>query len=146
MRHANGFTLIEIIITIVVISIASTSLLSAFNAITRNSADPALIQQSVAIAQAYMEEITLQPYNDPDGLDNEGTNRPLYDDVDDYNGLPDTTVKDRSGNPVSNLSAFSVSVAVTTTTLNGLTAKQISVTASHPAIPSYQLIGYRTNY
>lgn len=145
-RNLQGaFSLIEIIITIVILSIATTALIGAFNSMTKSSADPALIQQSVSIAQAYMEEITLQSYNDPDGSDTEGTNRALFDDVDDYNAIG-TTVSDRSGSPITSLSAFSAAVAVTTTTLNGLTAKQISVTVSHPAIPSYQLIGFRTNY
>ena len=35
------------------------------------SADAMVLSQAVAIAEAYLEEITLKPFADPDGVDGE---------------------------------------------------------------------------
>ena len=59
----HGMTLVELVITIVVLGIASAALFSAMAAISGRSADPMLRQQSLAIAEAYMEEITLQAFS-----------------------------------------------------------------------------------
>lgn len=145
----KAFTLIEIIITIVILSIATGAIIGAFSTITRSSADPILIQQSVAIAQAYMEEINLQAYEDPvdESTDAEGSNRTLYNDVDDYNGLADTVVRDSNGNAISALSNFTVSVIVSADTLNGETVQNISVTVTSPGdIPDFNLIGYKADF
>ncbi len=53
----NGATLIELIITIVVISSALVGILSIINITTRHSADPVVQQQAIAIAESYLEEI-----------------------------------------------------------------------------------------
>ncbi len=153
---AKGFSLIEIIITIVILSISTTAILGAYNTIVRGSADPMLIQQSVSIAQAYMEEITLLNYDDPNdggassGTGSEGTegaDRTLFDDVDDYNSLTETAIEDTQGNPVTSLSNFSVAVVVAAeSTLNNATVKKITVTISHPAISDFQLIGFKSYY
>lgn len=68
MRAARGVTLIEQIVFIVVVSLAVTAVLAALSMSTRSSADPMIQKQALAIAEAVMEEIQLQPftYCDPD--------------------------------------------------------------------------------
>ncbi|MFV2033139.1 MAG: prepilin-type N-terminal cleavage/methylation domain-containing protein [Gammaproteobacteria bacterium] len=143
----SGFTLIEVITTIVVLAIAAAALLGVFTGSIRGSADPMIQQQAVSIAEAYMEEILLKAFIDPDGIG--GETRPNYDDVQDYNTLPDTLVRDQNGNAIATLSAYSISVTVSGDSLNGIAAAdslRIDISVDHPAIDPILLSGYRTNY
>jgi MSHA pilin protein MshD len=145
-RKNSGFTLIEIITTIVVVSIAATALLSIFSNLVKGSADPMLQQQATTIAEAYLEEILLKSYADPDGTE-VGEARDSFDDIDDYNGLPDTEVRDQNGDAIASLANFDVSVSVVVSPLNGVAAAQlITVTVTHLAIDPTVLHGYRTSY
>lgn len=57
---ARGFTLIELIIFIVIVSIMGVALISAFSASTRGAPDAGLITQATQIAQERMELIMAQ--------------------------------------------------------------------------------------
>ena len=91
VRQGNdrGFTLVELIISMVVVSIALGGVLMVMNYTIWHSADPMLQHQAVAIAESYLEEVLLHAYSDPDGSGGESL-RNLFDDVDDYDGLADT--------------------------------------------------------
>ena len=148
LHNQAGVTLIELIVAMIVISVALGGVLMVLNFTTRHSADPVLRHQAIAIAEAYMEEITLKNYSDLDG-DGE-TSRDQFDDVDDYNNLPDTVVRDQSGAAIGALANYSVTVSVTNTTygpsgdeVNGL---RVSVTVTDPAGESLTLAGYRADY
>ncbi|MEK6814578.1 MAG: prepilin-type N-terminal cleavage/methylation domain-containing protein [Nitrospirota bacterium] len=56
LRHQGGFTLVETVITIVVVGIAFVVLLS-FTQSLRSSADPVLVQQAVALSQERLDQI-----------------------------------------------------------------------------------------
>ena len=144
MQRNRGFTLFEIIITIVVIAIAATALMSVFSSTVATSADPVLEHQAVAIAEAYMEEILLKDFTP-----GPGSTRPTFDDVRDYNSLLDTVVRDQNGVAIGALSDYSITVAVVLDSLNGIAAAnslRIDITVSHASIDPVQLSGYRTNY
>ncbi len=148
LRQSRGFTLIELVISIVVVSIALGGVLMAINYTVTHSADPMLQHQAVAIAESYLEEILLKPFADPDGVDGEGS-RVLFDDVDDYNLLSDNGARDQSDNPIGGLENYSVDVTVTNSALNGIgegDCKRITVIVSHPIGFNMTLNGYRTNY
>jgi MSHA pilin protein MshD len=150
-RKNSGFTLIEIITTIVVVGIAATALLSVFSHMVKGSADPMIQQQATTIAEAYLEEILLKSYADPDGTE-VGEVRATYDDIDDYNGLPNPDdVRDQNGDEIVLLADFSVSVNVVDSALNDIlntsgNAMLITITVTHSAIDPTVLHGYRTNY
>lgn len=57
---ARGFTLIELIIFIVIVSIMGVALISAFSASTRGAPDAGLITQATQIAQERMELVMAQ--------------------------------------------------------------------------------------
>ena len=57
VRGEAGFSLIEIIITLVVLSIAAVGVLSVFSGTQRGSADPLILNQAVQLAQEKMDEI-----------------------------------------------------------------------------------------
>lgn len=122
----RGVTLIELLISILIVAIAASAILGVLSTTTAASADPMLRHQAAAIAEAYLEEILLKSFSDPDGLDGEGA-RAAYDDVDDYDGLVDVGARDQFGNPIANLGEYSVSVAV-------------SPSAALPAIPAADVL------
>lgn len=146
--NKRGVTLIELIIAMVVISVALVGVMSVINYTTRHSADPVLRQQAIAIAEAYMEEITLKNYFDPD-TDGEAS-RALYDDVDDYNGLSDSGARDQNGNAISGLEHYAVNVSVQTQNYgpsgSEVSGLKIDVTVTDPAGESLILSGFRANY
>lgn len=142
----RGFTLIELVIAMVVVSIALGGVLMVMNYTVQHSADPMLQHQAVAIAEAYLEEALLRAYNDPDG-DETGETRTTFDDVDDYGGLHDEGARDQDDQAINGLGGYTVDVAVVENTLlNGLTAKQVTVTVSHGSGINLSLSGFRTNY
>jgi MSHA pilin protein MshD len=67
-RRQTGISLIELIISIVIIGIAVTGALAVFNESMRGSVDPMRRKQAIAVAESLLEEIMLQPftYCDPD--------------------------------------------------------------------------------
>jgi MSHA pilin protein MshD len=75
-RHKQrGISLIELIMFIVIVSVALAGILLVMNTVTRSSADPLIHKQALAIAEALLEEVELMPFTfcDPDdpvaGLD-----------------------------------------------------------------------------
>ncbi|OEU62108.1 MAG: pilus assembly protein MshD [Desulfuromonadales bacterium C00003094] len=144
----QGFTLIELVISIVVVSVALGGVLMAINYTVGHSADPMLQHQAVAIAESYMEEILLKPFADPDGVDAE-IGRVQFDDIDDYNNLVDIGARDQADKLIGGLENYTVNVTVVGTPLNGIGAAnslQITVTVSHPVGFNMRLSGFRTNY
>lgn len=153
VRQRRGFTLIELVISIVVIGIALSGTLLVIDTVTAHSADPMVQQQALAIAEAHLEEISLRAYLDPD----DGTlcptpeaSRDLYDNVCDYDGLDDTGPRDQDGNAVAGLDAYRVRVSIDpAATLGSLSGSgdvlRVDVRVTHPAGTDVTLSGYRTN-
>jgi MSHA pilin protein MshD len=67
-RLERGVTLIELIIFIVIVSAAVAGVLMTLDLSNRSSTDPMIQKQALAIAEALLEEVQLQPftYCDPD--------------------------------------------------------------------------------
>ena len=148
-KSQDGLTLIELVVVMIVISIALVGVMSVINYTTLHSADPVLRHQAIAIAEAYMEEVTLKNFTDPDGID-EGANRALFDNVADYAGLVDNGARDQNNNAIGGLENYRVSVAVAGASLgpagNQVAALQITVTVTDPAGESLTMTGFRTDY
>ncbi|MFZ3182902.1 MAG: type II secretion system protein [Pseudomonas sp.] len=156
MKRQHGMTLIELVISIVIVGIAVAALYSAVAAIIGRSADPLLRQQSLAIAEAYLEEVLLQPFLDSSNAvcPAAPASRANYDNVCDYNGLDDSGARDASGNEIvvagtKPLSAYRVQVGVAATAWAGLAVTDVlyvQVTVTDPAGQQLLLGGYRTRY
>lgn len=171
-RIHGGFTLIELIVFMVIVSVGLVGVLSSFNAAVSKSADPLTTKQILRIAEGTMQEVLQKSYqNDASDPGNSSstlgctptttprcqTNTPAdrhnYNDVDDYNGFAQTGITLLDGTTaVSGLASYSVSIIVnkTTASLGSLTAaanqvKSITVTVSNGSL-SLSLVGYRTNY
>jgi len=145
ITDTRGVTLVELIISMVIISIALAGVLSVMNFTTGRSADPMIQHQTIAIAEAYMEEIMLQGFENPSG-GYSGTERDKFDDVGDYNSLHDEGAKDLNGNSIDGLSSYTIDVAVVPALLNGVAARKVTVSVNHPAMGTISLTGYRTDY
>jgi MSHA pilin protein MshD len=140
----RGFTLVELIISMVVVSIALGGVLMVMNYTVRHSADPMLQHQALAIAESYLEEVLLQSFNDPDG--GIEPNRGLFDDVGDYNGLNNDGAHDQAGNAILGLEAYRVRVIVDNLAINGITGRRVTVTVTDPAGNDLSLSGFKANY
>jgi len=142
-----GVALIELVVSIVIVSIAAASVLGLLSRTTEHSADAMIISQAVSIAEAYLEEISLKPFADPDGVDGEG-NRADFDDVDDYDGLVDAGAADQFGNPIAALSGYTVTVTVTGSaalpTVPAADAARVDVRVGFPPSVNLTLSGYKT--
>lgn len=143
----HGATLVEVVISIVVIAIAVSAVLGVLSTSVGRSADALIITQGVSIANAYVEEISLKPFTDPDGMDGEAL-RIDFDDVDDYNGLVNAGAADQFGNPIAGLGGYTVSVDVTpSAALPGIPAGDamlINVRVQFAPYVDYTLSSYRT--
>ena len=140
-----GATLIELIITIIIISIALVGILSIVNLSIKHSADPLVQQQAIAIAESYLEEVLLLPVIDPDGS-NAGESRATFDNVEDYDGLSDTGATDQNGNAISGLENYTITVSVSDQSISAVTMKEVIVSVVRPGTDTISLSGYRANY
>jgi len=154
-RFVRGVTLIELVITIVIVAISVTAVLGVLSMLATGSADAMIRNQAVAIASAYLEEITLKPYSDPDGVAALEATRDLYDDVSDYSGLVDPSVlgggvgaRDQFGNAIAGLDQYTVTVSAgTLTSIPGVDVRRIDVNVQYPsAHVNVTISGYRTNF
>ena len=147
-RYARGFTLIELIIFIVVISVGLAGIMVVINTIVASSADPLIRKQSVSIAESMLAEILLKDYTNPEeGYT--GSIRSLFDDVSDYAGYSTSAgILDQSGLPVPGLASYNFfpPVRVTATAdLSGVVAYRVTVSVTGP-LGVISLSGYRGSY
>jgi len=147
-RHAQGLTLIELLLFIVVVGIALAAMLRVFTTATLASADPMIRRQQLAIAESLLREVQLMPITwcDPATAANVATATSTadcggavenmgpesgqtrygpanyFDNVNDYAGFAMSGIRDLSNTVVSGLSGYSASVAVAAAALDSLTA------------------------
>ena len=142
-RGDRGFTLIELVVSIVVLSIAVAGVVAALSAISVRSADELVSEQANAIASAYLDEVLQKPFGANDGQ----VARANFDVVDDYAGLSNAGVRDQTGAVVPGLGQFTVAVSVTPAALGlvpAAEAREVDVTVTHPSGVSVVLSGFRT--
>lgn len=150
-RRARGFTLIELVSFIAIVSIAVAGVLMSYDAATRDSADAIVKKQALAIAESLLEEIQQMPftYCDPDdpaaptatstascataeaigpeaGETRYSATTP-FDNVNDYHGYNTAAempagIKDINGTAISGLSLYNAAVTVSSTTMTGVPA------------------------
>lgn len=154
----RGISLIELIIFIVIISVALTGILLVMNQTTAHSTDPLIHKQAMAVAESLLEEIELQDFIDQnDGVTTtcpvasmvSATNRATdYHIVDCYNGFSMTGITDLNNNPTG-LTNYNAGVTITQEALGSVaagSAVRITVTVTDPQNNTIAIDGYRTAY
>jgi MSHA pilin protein MshD len=165
---SRGFTLIEVILFVVVVSAGLAGLLTVFNTGVKDSADPMRRKQAMLIAEATLGEVMQKSFqNDPADSSNASSTlgctptttpactanswlaRPNYNDVDDFNGFAQNGIKQIDGiTPVNGLETYSVSISVAAHALGAISAanaKLITVNVIG-GDQNVSLSAYRTNY
>ncbi|MGI9237853.1 MAG: type IV pilus modification PilV family protein [Woeseiaceae bacterium] len=147
MNKQAGVTLVELLVSIVIVSIAASGVLGLLSMTTAASADPMIRHQAAAIAEAYLEEIMLKPVVDPDGADGEAA-RADYDDLDDYDGLIDAGARDQFGLAIAGLNAYNVGVSVSPSSglpsVPAADALRVDIVVTRGSDINFVLSGYRT--
>jgi MSHA pilin protein MshD len=147
--------MVEMLMAMIIVSVGVVALLIPITSITRNSADPLVTKQMIAIAEGMLEEIELKPFATPGGFGGPYTcaNRPQFDAIPDYNGFTTAGagICDINGVPIATLSSYNLSVTTALTAMNGGAippgnAYLISVTVTGPNGTSVTLSGFRTSY
>ena len=168
LHHQQGFTLIELVIFIVIVSVALAGVLTVLNITTKSSADPMVRKQALAIAEALLEEVMMQPYTycDPDDVtaatatstagctttvenigpdvnpngttETRASSTNPFDNVNDYHGLSTTTNIAGGG-----VAKYTANVTVANATLNAVSGLLITV-AVNSGTETISLQGYRT--
>ena len=160
LRRPNcGFSLIEALVFIVIVSVALAGVLSVMNLTTLHSADPLIRKQAIVVAESLLEEITQHNFSAPvGGFSGSGAasqaNRSMFDDIGDYNGFATTGIFPiDSGTVIPALALYNASVSVVDTTLGPAGAeipagsvKLITVTITGPDSVPIVLSGYRSAY
>ena len=150
MKNKGGFSLIEVLVFIMVLSIGLAGVMNTVLQMTLSSVDPLMVDQASLIAGAYMEEIMSKPFLDPVT----GTVCPVppedridFDNICDYQGFFDhASITDINGNEISELSEYSVSADITEDTgwpTAGAQYLTVSVTVYHPNIPDINIVAHK---
>jgi len=139
----RGVSLLELIVFLVVVSIASSALLATFSYSASHNADPIIHVRALELAQAKLDEILALKYdaNTPTGgipaCDSTGgvpcnnlTDSDM-NDVDDYNGVSDTPY-----------TGYTRKVTVTV----GNNLKLITVTITAPKNVTLTLAAFKANF
>ena len=132
-RAQSGVTLVELVVAIVIIAMAAATIVGLLAFMSRNSAETMVQAQSASIANAYLNEV----------LDNP------FDDVDDYDGRIDDGVVDAFGNAVPNLADYTVAIEVTTPGLGAIPngdTHLVTITVTDPLGDVVKLGGFKARH
>lgn len=170
----RGVTLIELVISIVVMGIAMAALMQAFSISINQSGDPLWRNKTLKLAQLYLDEIIAKNYDHatPVGglpveaspgcsaadLGPEGAeDRESYNDVDDYDGYSESPPTGVTDVDLSGYAGYTVSIEVecdgdsvaaenTAGTVSDNHAKLITVSITTPYNDTLSLSAYKGNF
>ena len=160
-RGQSGVSMVELIMFIVIISIAVAGILLVMNKVSGHSADALVRKQALAAAESLLEEIELQDFIPASGAGGIAvcpgaascvsiTNRAnIYHIISDYNGFATSGIFPVSGVVIPGLANYNASVAVSGVALGNIAAASsvlITVTVTDPQNNATLISGYRTAY
>lgn len=154
-RDQRGITLIDLILVIVVVSLAIPPMVALLIQGTRQSTFGVTMTRANGLGSTLLEEIRSKRWDENGGAASTtlgpetGETRATYDDVDDFNGLNDSPPQDSLGNPAAGSTGFRQQVTVCyvantdlETCLGSGTSnyKRITVTVTEPEGRSTQVV------
>lgn len=170
---STGFTLVELVVTIAVLSIALLAVAKSLQFSAQYGADTLWQTRTVELVQSYTDEIMTKRFdeNSPVGgvpacgaastacssapLGAEGEQRSgginSFDDVDDYNGLNESPPVDALGNVRSDYPGYQVQISVSYAgsdlgLANNTDAKRIAIIITPPGQTALPFNVYRSNF
>lgn len=149
----RGFTLIELIIFIVVVSAGLAGILSVMNTVVKSSADPMVRKQAMALADSILEEVLSKAYCDPDpggaspptcGPHVAKSQRADFDNVDDYKARSD--IATLFADSLVQVPGYTIAINVADpANLGVVPMKQVTVIVTR-GTDVISMTGYRANY
>lgn len=160
-RHRPSLTLVEMVISTLIVSIMLVAALNAVGAARLNECRLAENQRALLLAQALMAEILCQPYSAADEAGDvigsadaaaAVTNRTGFNSVGDYNGWRASPPQNRDGSIIPNCDDYTQTVRVVwvdpgtltseSNTATGVKCIQVSIERSQRQL--VRLTAYRT--
>jgi len=117
-QRARGATLIELVVALAIAATLVSGVWAGWQLMTRRSADPLVLRQSLAVAESLLGEIALQAAGPASGAS--GSDRSSYRSMADYDGLALNGITDVQGNAVPGLASYAARVSVQPMALQGV--------------------------
>jgi len=161
MKSSQGMSLIEMIITIVIVSVAMVASLKSFSVLTGRSTDTMIQTRTLDLAQLYFDEILTHRFDEASGVNgvptytgacritDDGESRSNYDDVDDFDAVSGETPALIDASIAADYSGFLVSIDVTCDSSIGSLAngaKRIDIRITNPLNQTSVFSVYKGNY
>lgn len=161
MKSVQGMSLVEMVITIVIVSIAMVASLKSFSVLSGRSSDAMVQTRALDLAQLYIDEILSHRFDEDSGVygtptytgvcreANESESRANYDDVDDFHSISNETPALVDASLAADYAGYTVSVSVTcddSIGVNSNGAKLIQVTINDPIGNNSIFSVYKGNY
>jgi MSHA pilin protein MshD len=164
----HGYTLIEIIVSVVVFGILIVLMIAAFVPNVSRGIDPLFSVRAAELGQSYLDEILGKRFaeNSPPGnglrcgeaggpgacgaIGSEEAGHANFDDVDDYHNLSESPPLDSSGTARPGYNGFRVQVSVSYAGadlgVGANDAKRIAVTVTTPSGGTFLFAAYKANF
>lgn len=161
IRHTRGLSLVEMVLTIVIISVALVASLQAFQVLSGRSSDAMVQSRALDLAQLYFDEILSHRFDEASGpygvpaytgacrITDDGEDRDDYDDVDDFDEIDSESPALIDASLAADYVGFRVSVSVTCDDSIGVNsdgAKLVQVNIIDPRGQSSIFSVYKGNY
>ena len=160
-RSAGGFTMVEAVISTIIVAVMLVAALSAVGASRVIQHKVSLHNRGRLLAVSLMEEIVQQAYEEPNGpvafgpeSGEQTTVRSDFDDVDDYHGWSEAPPTEKDGSTILQADGWQRAVTVewvdptdpTAVQSSETGAKRITVTATHSHITHARFVTIRTGH
>jgi MSHA pilin protein MshD len=152
-----GFTMIEAAVSVAIVGVLLAASAGALVGIAKIQRTQLERRGAYALAEQLMGEIIQQYFSDQNSPPvfgpEPGETRPVFDDVDDYNGYAASPPVQKSGAAMPGYAGWTESVGVAyvdpnnpANTLASSTLKRITVTITSPSGKQYTLVGLRSQF
>jgi len=153
----TGFTMIEAAVSVAIVGVLLAASAGALVSIARIQRTQLERRGAYALGEQLMGEIIQQYFSDqsnpPVFGPQPGETRPVFDDVDDYNGYSASPPVQESGAAMPGYAGWTESVVVAyvdpnnpANTLSSSGLKRITVTITSPSGKQYTLVGLRSQF
>ncbi len=157
-RRRQAFSIMETTMATLMVGILLAGSLASFARIQGMQQDMVMMEQAQLLAVDLMNEILSFPYSEPGvtavstGPESGESSRALYDDVDDFNGMSETSALTRAGTAIPGASQYRRRVAVyyvqpanpTVISFTNQGSRIVVVIVDRNGQQVYSLLGYKT--